>query len=243
MKSKVFAAILLSMVFVSCNMSCNWMGKSIYGDGNIITENRKVTKAEKILLKGNFDIILVPGKTTSVAIETDENLQNYVIMSESNSELVFKTKSKFNLKSDHGIKITITTPILTGIHLAGSGNVMGGGKFTGGNELKIDIAGQGDVDLNINTPKVDVDIKGSGNVNLQGETQRASFDIAGTGDCNAEMLKAENAKIKIAGNGNVKVYADVTLDIKIMGSGDVFYKGNAEVSQKIVGAGNVKKID
>jgi hypothetical protein len=243
MKSKVFAAILLSMVFVSCNMSCNWMGKSIHGDGNIITENRKVTKAEKIVLKGNFDIILVPGKTTSVAIETDENLQNYVIMSESNSELVFKTKSKFNLKSDHGIKITITTPILTGIHLAGSGNVMGGGKFTGGNELKIDIAGQGDVDLNINTPKVDVDIKGSGNVNLQGETQRASFDIAGIGDCNAEMLKAENAKIKIAGNGNVKVYADVTVDIKIMGSGDVFYKGNAEVSQKIVGAGNVKKID
>lgn len=239
MKSKVFAAVLLSMLLISCN----WLGKSIHGDGNIVTENRKVSKAEKIVLKGNFDIVVVPGKTTSVAIETDENLQNYVIMTESNSELVFKTKAKFNLKSDHGIKITITTPVLTGIHLAGSGNVMGEGKFTGGNELKIDIAGQGDVDLNINTPKVEVDIKGSGNVNLQGETKSASFDIAGTGDCNAEMLKAENARIKIAGNGNVKVYADITLDIKIMGSGDVFYKGNAEVSQKIVGAGNVKKID
>lgn len=243
MKSKVFAAILLSMVLMSCILSCNWIGKSIHGDGNIITENRKVTKAEKIVLKGNFDIVLVQGKTTSVTIETDENLQKYIIMTESKDELVFKTKSKFNLKSDHGIKIVITTPILTGVHLAGSGNVMGEGKFTGGNELKIDIAGQGDVDLNINTPKVEVDIKGSGNVNLQGETKSASFDIAGTGDCNAEMLKAENARIKIAGNGNVKVYADITLDIKIMGSGDVFYKGNAEVSQKIVGAGNVKKID
>ncbi|MDO8995967.1 head GIN domain-containing protein [Sediminibacterium sp.] len=239
MKSNIFASVLLSMVLVSCN----WIGKSIHGDGNIVTENRKVNKAEKIVLKGNFDVVLVPGNTTSVSIETDENLQKYILLSESNDELVFKTKSKFNLKSDHGIKITITTPNLTGIYLAGSGNVRGNGKFTGGNELKIDIAGQGDVDLMVNTPKIEVDIKGSGNVNLQGETKTASFDIAGTGDCNAEMLKSENASIKIAGNGNVKVYADVSLNIKIMGSGDVFYKGNAEVSQKIVGAGNVKKID
>ena len=239
MKSNIFASILLSMVLVSCN----WMGKSIHGNGDIITEKRKVTKAERIVLKGNFDIVLVPGKTASVSIETDENLQKYVLLSQSNDELVFKTKSKFNLKSDHGIKITITTPTLTGINLAGSGNVRGTDKFTGGKELKIDIAGQGDVDLMVNTPKVEVDIKGSGNVNLQGETKTASFDIAGTGDCNADLLKSENASIKIAGNGNVKVYADVSLNIKIVGSGDVFYKGNAEVSQKIVGAGNVKKID
>jgi len=239
MKSNILGSIFLSILLISCN----WMGKTIHGDGNIITENRKVTKAEKIVLKGNFDIVLVPGSVTSVSIETDENLQKYVLVSESNDELVFKTKSKFNLKSDHGIKITITTPRLIGVHLAGSGNVKGNGKFTGGNELKIDIAGQGDVDLTVNTPKIEVDIKGSGNVNLQGETKSASFDIAGTGDCNAELLKSENASIKIAGNGNVKVYADVSLNIKIMGSGDVFYKGNAEVSQKIVGAGNVKKID
>lgn len=239
MKSNIFASILLSMVLVSCN----WMGKSIHGNGDIVTEKRNVTKAERIVLKGNFDIILVPGETASVSIETDENLQKYVLLSESNDELVFKTKSKFNLKSDHGIKITITTPTLTGINLAGSGNVRGTNKFTGGKELKIDIAGQGDVDLMVNTPKVEVDIKGSGNVNLQGETKSASFDIAGTGDCNAELLKSENASIKIAGNGNVKVYADVSLNIKIVGSGDVFYKGNAEVSQNIVGAGNVKKID
>ena len=239
MKSNIFAALLLSMVFISCN----WIGKSIHGNGDIVTENRKVSKAEKIVLKGNFDIVLIPGKTASVSIETDENLQKYILLSESNDELVFKTKSKFNLKSDHGIKITITTPILTGINLAGSGNVKGAEKFTGGHELKIDIAGQGDVDLAVNTPKIEVDIKGSGNVNLQGETKNASFDIAGTGDCNAELLKSENATIKIAGNGNVKAHADVSLNIKIVGSGDVFYKGNAEVSQKIVGAGNVKKID
>jgi hypothetical protein len=239
MKSNIFAAIILSMVLISCN----WIGKSIHGNGNIVTVDRKVTKAEKIVLKGNFDIILMPGKTTSVSIETDENIQKYVILSESKNELVFKTKSKFNLKSDHGIKITITTPVLTGIFLAGSGNVKGTDKFTGGDELKIDIAGQGDVDLSVNTPKLEVGIKGAGNVNLQGETKTASFDIAGTGDCNAELLKSENASIKIAGNGNVKVYADVSLNIKIMGSGDVFYKGNAVVSQKIVGAGNVKKID
>jgi hypothetical protein len=98
------------------------MAMEIYSYG----ETEKSHKAERIVLKGNFDIVLVPGKTASVSIETDENLQKYMCsLSESNDELVFKTKSKFNLKSDHGIKITITTPTLTGINLAGSGNVRG----------------------------------------------------------------------------------------------------------------------
>ncbi len=239
MKLRVFALMLLAIVI----SSCNWIGKTVHGDGNIISEKRNVKKAEKIVIKGNFDIVLIPGTETSVIVETDENLQHLVMMSESNDELVFKTKRKFNIKSDHGIKITITTPRLSGIHLAGSGNITGKGKFSGANELKIDIAGQGDVNLEVNTPRIEVDIAGSGNVTLAGETKQAKFDIAGTGDCNAETLKSENSSIKIAGNGNVKVFADNQLDIKIMGSGDVFYKGNAEVSQKIVGAGNVKKLD
>lgn len=235
--------LLAFFLFAVFAMSCNWIGKTVHGDGNIVSERRNVKKAEKIIIKGNFDIVLVPGSETSVVVETDQNLQDFILMSESNEELVFKTKRKFNIKSDHGIKITITTPKLSGIHLAGSGNIMGKGKFVGANELKIDIAGQGDVNLEVNTPRIEVDIAGSGNVRLAGETKNAKFDIAGTGDCNAEGLKSEISSIKIAGNGNVKVFADVQLDIKIMGSGDVFYKGNAEVSQKIVGAGTVKKID
>lgn len=239
MKVIIFASICLAAVL----MSCNWMNKSVYGTGEIISQERKVSRAEKIVIKGNFDVILTPGTETAVMIKTDENLQNLILMSESEGELVFKTKQKFNLKSDHGIKIYITTPKLIGVYLAGSGNIVGKGKFVGAEKLMIDIAGQGDVDLEVNTPKVEVDIKGSGNVKLQGETKIASFDIAGSGDCNAETLKAENASIKVAGNGNVNVYADIKLDIKIMGSGDVFYKGNAAVSQKILGSGNIKKID
>lgn len=239
MKLRAFALLLLAAIITSCN----WIGKTVHGDGNIVSEKRNVKKAEKIVIKGNFDIVLISGAETSVVVETDENLQHLVLMSESNDELVFKTKRKFNIKSDHGIKIIITTPKLSGVHLAGSGNITGKGKFVGAKELKIDIAGQGDVNLDVNTPQIEVEIAGSGNVTLAGETKKAKFDIAGTGDCNAEALKSEISSIKIAGNGNVKVFADVQLDIKIMGSGDVFYKGNAEVSQKIVGAGNVKKID
>jgi hypothetical protein len=239
MKNPIFASICLLVTLASCN----WINKSVHGNGDIVSQDRKVSRAEKIVIKGNFDVILTHGTETAVMIKTDENLQKLILMSESEGELVFKTKQKFNLKSDHGIKIYITTPKLTGVYLAGSGNIVGKGKFVGADKLIIDIAGQGDVELEVNTPKVDVGIKGSGNVNLKGETKNASFDIAGSGDCNAETLKAENASIKVAGNGNVNVYADVKLDIKIMGSGDVFYKGNAEVSQKVLGSGNIKKVD
>ena len=45
MKLRAFAFALM-VVIIS---SCNWIGKTVYGDGNIVSEKRSVKKAEKIV--------------------------------------------------------------------------------------------------------------------------------------------------------------------------------------------------
>ena len=98
------------------------------------------------------------------------------------------------------------------------------------------------MDLQINAPKVKAEIAGSGNMTIAGETKDEEIRIAGHGDYKAENLKAENAEIHIAGSGDVKVFADNTLDINIAGSGSVFYKGSPKVSQHIAGSGEIKQL-
>ena len=56
-------------------------------------------------------------------------------------------------------------------------------------------------------------------------------------------LKAENAKVHIAGSGDVKVFAALQLDVNIAGSGSVYYKGSPNVKQKVAGSGDVKKVE
>ena len=147
-----------------------------------------------------------------------------------------------NYSTNNKLVVYITTPHIEEVSLSGSGNIITKGKFTGSNKLKVGLAGSGDADLEVNTPTVTASIAGSGNIKLTGETQDATVSIAGSGNFNGEDLKAENAKASIAGSGDAKLFADVTLNVRIAGSGSVFYKGNAAVTQKVAGSGEVKKM-
>ncbi len=223
--------------------SCKWRYKTIQGNGKIKTENRKVNNAEKIKLEGSFDVEITQSETTSVTIETDENLQPFIVVKESNNQILLKEKSNYNLKSDQPIRIKISTPKLSRISLTGSGTITGKNKFIGMDKLSINLSGSGDISLALNTPDLDVDIAGVGSLLLSGETKNANFNIAGSGDCDASNLKTENTKVDVAGVGTVKIFAEVLLDVNVAGSGTVYYKGAATVKQKIAGIGTIKKID
>ncbi len=223
--------------------SCNWLGKTVQGNGKIVSEARAIAKAEKLIFKGNFTVTIKSGAKASAIVETDENIQKIVTVTETDEGLVFKTKQKWNIKTDHGINIFITTPLLKAIHIGGNANITGKNKFTGSDQLKIDIAGNGEVALDINTPKVVGEIAGVGSIVLSGETAEANFKIAGSGECDALQLKAESAKVKITGNGSVKIFAASALDVNIVGNGNVLYKGEPILKQKIVGIGTIKQID
>ncbi|MCA6456583.1 MAG: DUF2807 domain-containing protein, partial [Chitinophagaceae bacterium] len=56
-------------------------------------------------------------------------------------------------------------------------------------------------------------------------------------------LKSENAVVKIAGSGNVKLFAAATLDVNIAGVGSVYYKGSPTIKQHVAGSGEVKKLE
>jgi len=232
------AAIILT------GSSCRWTGyKRIKGNGNISSQERSVSRAEKIILKGSYDVEITQGPVTSVKVEADENILPFILISENDGSLVIKSKEHVNLSPTNPIRIYITTSKLEQIQLSGSGNIIGKNKFTGGDKLILKISGSGDIQLEVNAPEVRAEISGSGSMTLQGETQNENITIAGVGDYNADGLKAENAKVSIAGSGDVKVFAENKLDINIAGSGSVFYKGAATVKQHVVGSGDVKKME
>ena len=216
--------------------------RQIKGNGILSSEDRSVSKAGKIKLLGSYDVEITQGPTTSVKVEADENLLPYIITAEENGFLVIKSRDHVGFSSDHELKVYITTDKLEEVQLVGSGNIIGKTKFSGGDKLVLKIAGSGDMNLEVNTPKIQAEIAGSGTMTVNGETRDESIQISGVGDYNADGLKAENAKVRIAGSGNVKVFADLNLDINIAGVGSVYYKGAATIKQSISGSGEVKRI-
>lgn len=238
MKKIIFSVLVMAIVISSCDLI---LGRRIKGNGHIISELRTVSAAKKIKLSGSYDVELSKG-STSVKIEADDNILPYILTEEEDGWLVIKSKELINLRPTNHIKVYISTDELDAVSIAGSGNIIGKDKFTGGDKLNLKIAGSGDINIEVNTPSVKSEIAGSGNIIIAGETKDEEIHIAGHGDYKGDNLKAENAEIHIAGSGNVKVFADSKLVIHIAGSGSVFYKGNPKVEQHVAGSGDIKQL-
>jgi autotransporter translocation and assembly factor TamB len=228
-------------LLIICFCGCIDSSKRIRGNGETVIDKRNISSAVSIKTSGSFDVDVIPGATTFLQINGESNLIPYIETINNGTTLVLRVKEGYSISPTQKIAISITTPTLEQVTIAGSGNVTGRGKFTGANMLEAEIAGSGTIKLEVNTPDIRAKVAGSGDINLSGETKTLSVKIAGSGNYQGEHLKSESAKVDIAGSGDVRIHAEKTLDIRIAGHGDVYYTGNAVLTQKIAGSGNIKK--
>ncbi|MEO8711331.1 MAG: head GIN domain-containing protein [Parafilimonas sp.] len=233
-------AVIIIAAFASC---FNPFNKTIHGDGSLTTSERNLSSFKNIRCSGSYDVEITQGNSSSIKIETDDNIQSYIITDVNGDELNIHTKEDVNLRPSNKIKLYITTDKLEGFRLSGSGNISTTNKLTGGDHLDLDISGSGTMHFDVNTPGIHSNISGTGDIYLTGETKDSKIEIAGSGNYHAEDLQAENATVKIAGSGDARLFAESRLDINIAGVGNVYYKGNASVTQNIAGSGKIKKIE
>jgi hypothetical protein len=229
------------MVFFSCRFIG---GKRVRGNGNLVTQERTISGFEGVENYGSFDITLIPSSTTSVKVEAEENLQQYIETYVDNNKLQIRQRDRYNLRPRRQMKITVFGPVFTTITTNGSGNIVGQGLLnTNNGNVSLRVAGSGNIDVQMNASRVDSEIAGSGNIKVTGTSKEFEGGVYGSGNIRAASLQAEDSKVEIAGSGNVEVYATNKLDVSIMGSGEVKHKGSAQVNASITGSGSVKKID
>jgi hypothetical protein len=235
-------SLFLLFIFALSATSCRFnMGRKVEGNGNRQTRNYSIADFTEVNVDGPMTVYITQGTGFSVKVEADENLFEYLEIEKDGRELEIDSRNNYNLRSRGGIKVWVTAPTYEAAEIAGSGKIISQSKLTNTDKIRIDVAGSGDVQLDIDAPEVDANVAGSGNVLLTGATKELSVDIAGSGDVRAFNLMSEVSKIDIAGSGNAEVSASRELDVDIAGSGNVVYKGNPNVKQSKMGSGSVRK--
>jgi hypothetical protein len=239
---KLAAALLIGsqLAITSCNFISD---RRIDGNGVSSTQNRSVGDFHSINASGGMDVIVSQGPASSLKIEADENLLQYLETRNDGGRVEIYTRDGFNLDPKAGITVYATAPDFKDITVSGSGKIKSTGKITSTNELNTGVSGSGDIIIEVDAPSVKTHISGSGSSTIKGTTKDFSADISGSGDVHCFDLMSENTEIDIAGSGNAEAYASKSLDVDIAGAGDVRYKGNPTVKQSIAGSGSVKKID
>lgn len=232
----VFKRILFLIVIVFSFYSCV---NTIDGDGNVITEERKVSSFNKIDISGNFEVLIKQGDTEQLEIEADKNLLELIEAKTKDNTLVIKSKKAIgNVES---LKLYITFVDIKDIDISGAVELNSKGTIAA-EELEIDISGAADVNIDVEANLLKMDMSGASETTLKGKAENFEIELSGAGDLQAEKLKTKHTVVDISGAGSAKVFAKKTLNVEVSGAGSVQYKGKPKITKDISGAGSVSKL-
>lgn len=226
-------------------------------------ETRNVDSFTEISFRHPGKLYLRQGATQKVELLGEEEVVKEVETRVSGGKLVISREdswSFFNWGSTDGVTVYVTVPVIEGISVAGSGDIIVEGPIRGDNmelavsgsgNMELEVLLSGDLDANVSGSgsmkvkakcrKVDGDVSGSGRVSFTGEISRdADFKISGSGRIEATG-SAERMDATISGSGKVlAVGLKVQIaSVRISGSGDVEIEVGKELEANISGSGSV----
>ena len=211
-------SIILCLIFSTFSLSAQrgW-GSGIEGEGKKISKILDIDQFTGIGLALPAEVHLIYGKQQKVEIKAQKNIIENIEKDVRNG--VWSIKFEKNVQKMDPVDIYITLTEFDRVSIAGSGSVIGKDRFQL-DDLKVSIAGSGDIEL-------------------EGMVADLNISIAGSGDVRLKELKARECKVSIAGSGECEINVEKELTVKIAGSGDVKYKGDPSVKSSIAGSGDV----
>jgi hypothetical protein len=226
----------------ACQSNWEKQGQAAQVSGSGATRSFAANGFTSVELRGPDDVDVKTGQNFSVTAEGDPKVLDRLEIRVVDGALrVGRKDSKdqwFN--NDHGARIHVVMPKLTGAAVAGSGNLgveRGEGDFAGS------VSGSGNLNIaQLSANAADLSIAGSGDLSVAGTTAKLSASIAGSGDIDAAQLTATSADVNIAGSGNVRGMVKGPASVSIVGSGDVELSGGAKCSVSAVGSGEARCI-
>lgn len=209
----------------------------IEGNGIQRTEERSDEGFTEIATNGDFEVHVTPGRTYSVEVTAESNLLPYISTEVDGKKLKIRTTGIHSLRQTLPIEIYITTPILNGVSISGSGYIETGSFLS--DDFYAHISGSGDIITKVNCDKIDANVSGSGILTISGIADYTRFLISGSGKIKSYNLEQSDCDATISGSGDMYVNAANSIDAHISGSGKVFYINYPAIHTSISGSGGV----
>jgi hypothetical protein len=238
---KLYAFLCLALVFSLS--SCRYFGgEKVYGDGNVVSQQRNVGAFNSVEANGAVEVHVVQGPA-GVKVSADRNLQEYIEVFTEGDVLVVQYKDNSNLEPTGNIEIRVSAPEYKSLNVSGASSITADSPINGTGALDIVADGASKVTLNVMVPKISMDLSGASRINVQGKATEVIAKGSGASDINAMDLVSENADVDVSGASHAELTVNTKMRVEASGASGVRYKGNAAVAQQVSGAGSVEKVN
>lgn len=200
---------LIGIVFFSCNENFN---TGTQGSGNITKEKRAIpTSFDKISSSSGITVIVEQGSPTTIEVETDDNIQQYVITKVENGTLIVKVEG--NIHTESPINVSIKMPIITGLE-SSSGSTISSKNTLRGTEISLTTSSGSEIEAVLEYEKVSCDSSSGSNITVSGKALNLQTSTSSGSEINAEEL-ASNEIIADASSGS---FTNVKPIVKLNGT-------------------------
>jgi Putative auto-transporter adhesin, head GIN domain len=179
----------------------------------------------------------------SVKVETDDNLQQYIVIDQSGGTLHIRQQHNVNLRSTGPIKVYVSAPQFTYLNVSGASRIVGQNTLSNSSGLDIGLSGASTGQLELKIPKVKADISGASGITLVGETKDLSIQASGASEAKCFGLLSENTDVDASGASHAEVHGSVKINASASGASDVYYKGSGALTKDESGASSVRKVE
>ncbi|MFC2045516.1 head GIN domain-containing protein [Chloroflexota bacterium] len=233
---------------------------AVVGSGELETQEMGYTDFTKLEVGSAFEVEVIRADTYSVSITADDNLFEYLNISQSGETLKIGLKMPWRYVSTTQVA-SIAMPELYELDLSGAseGKISG---FESSHSFKVNVSGASSLAVNdTETGDTEVNISGASKVSGEVEMANAEFDISGasrvelegsasdldievSGGSRAELaeFRVENAKVELSGASKGAVYVSGELDVELSGASRLDYYGDPVLdSVNISGTSSLNK--
>jgi hypothetical protein len=238
MKTLKFFTIAIAIMSISICASCQTR-KIIYGDGNVVTKDRKVNSFTGLSVSTGIDVFLKQGKDGAVSVEADENLHEYILTEVKGG--VLHVYTDVNIRQAERKKVFVTMVDVKSIRTSSAGDVIGGTPVKS-DFIELSASSAGNIKLEVYAKEIRADISSSGDITLSGETDILKADLSSAGDLKAFNLVAKEANVSVSSAGGADIHVIEKLTARASSAGDINYSGNPPyVDANSSSAGGIRK--
>ncbi len=197
--------------------------KTVWGNGNVVKKERTATTFSGIRVSTGIDVYLKQGDTGSLAVEADENLQEYIITEVKDG--VLRVYTDANIREAKMKRVYVTMKEVTSLKTSSAGDIIGETPVKG-TDIELGASSAGNIKLEVYAKNIEVNISSSGDVTLSGEAETLKADLSSAGDLEAFNLQVKEAKVSASSAGDAPISVSERINARASSAGDITYKGD-----------------
>lgn len=216
--TKFIVATILAMFCTSCKID---LGNGIKGSGNITTETRTATNEFKnIEVSQGIEVQVEQGKTQSINVEADDNLQQHITTNIENGILRIETDASYNASQTPIVHVIM--PTINGLS-ASSGAQISTNSCIVSNNLIVKSSSGSRISVEVEADFISLDSSSGSTLEANGKALKLEADSSSGSTIDAENLMTNEVIARTNSGSSISVHPIIKLDAKSSSGGSINY--------------------